>query len=154
MGQPQITYEEVRQLFDYEPDTGKFIRRLTTSSRARKGDVAGCLNTGGYLVVRIGSKLHYVHRLIYLWMTGDWPEEDIDHINRKRSDNCWENLRATSRSQNLHNREIASGVYWASRDSVWVASIQVHGIKTHIGQHKDRAVAEAMYAREKERHTP
>lgn len=87
-------------------------------------------------------------------MTGEWPEEDIDHVDRNRANNVWENLRAVSRSANLHNKESSSGVYWAARDKVWVASIQVRGFKYHIGQHKQREVAEAMYAKEKERHTP
>jgi hypothetical protein len=87
-------------------------------------------------------------------MTGEWPEADVDHINRKPSDNRWNNLRDVSRSDNLHNREVTSGVYWAARDSVWVATISWQGVKQHIGQHADRAVAEAMYAKAKQEYLP
>jgi hypothetical protein len=87
-------------------------------------------------------------------MTGDWPVEDIDHINRLASDNRWENLRQVTRSVNLHNKQIDSGCYWAARDKVWVASIQVRGVKRHIGQHKDRLIAEAMYAKAKQEYLP
>jgi len=154
MGRSKITYDEVRKLFDYTPETGKLVRKLTTSSRAICGQEVGCRNTSGYLVVRIGPTLYYVHRLIWLWMTGDWPAESIDHINRNPADNRWENLRDVSCSDNCHNREVTSGVYWAHRDKVWVASISYQGVKTHIGQHKDRAVAERMYADHKKRYIP
>lgn len=154
MGSVEITYDEVRKLFDYDPETGKMIRKITTSSRAQRGYTAGCKNASGYLVVRIGKTLYYVHRLIWLWMTGTWPVMSIDHINRNPSDNRWENLRDVSYSDNAHNKEPASGVYWAPRDKVWVATLQYQGVKTHIGQHKDRTTAERMYAEHKKRYVP
>lgn len=141
-------------MFDYNPATGQLVRRYTTSSRAQRGDLVGCKNALGYLVVRIGPKLYLCHRIIWLWMTGDWPAADVDHINRDRRDNRWDNLRDVTRSVNLHNKQIDSGCYWAARDAVWVAAIQVAGVKTHIGQHKDRDVAEAMYAKAKQEYLP
>lgn len=154
MGNPKITYATVRALFDYDPETGVVTRRQTTSSRARKGMAVGCKNTHGYLVVNVDRTVHYLHRLIWLWMTGELPEHTIDHVNRDPADNRWENLRHVTCSTNCHNRSIASGVYWAARDKVWVATITINGIKKHIGQHKIRAVAEAMYVREKDKHRP
>lgn len=154
MGKPKVTYEDVRALFDYDPETGVVTRRQTTSSRARRGMIVGCKNTQGYLVVNIDRTVYYLHRIIWLWMTGEWPEYSIDHINRKQDDNRWSNLRSVSYSVNCHNRSVASGVYWANRDNVWVATITLDGKKKHIGQHKDRTVAEAMYVAEKNKHRP
>lgn len=154
MGRIEMTYERVRRLFNYDPATGKMTRRMTTSSRAIVGMEVGCRNTLGYLVVNVDRKLYYVHRLIWLWMTGSWPEADIDHIDRKKSNNKWDNLRDVSRSANLHNRDIVSGVYWAARDAVWVATISHQGVRKHIGQHADRNVAEAMYAKAKQEYLP
>lgn len=154
MGSVEITYDEVRRLFDYDPATGKLTRKVTTSSRAQKGYVVGCKNSSGYLVVRIGKTLYYVHRLIWLWMTGSWPAMSIDHINRNASDNRWENLRDVIYSDNAHNRAVDSGVYWSHRDEVWVATISYQGARKHIGQHKDRETAERMYADYKKRYIP
>lgn len=148
-----MMYKLVRELFDYAPDTGILTRRITTSSRAMKGMKVGCKNRDGYLLVNIkspdGSRLHYVHRIIWLWMTGEWPLGVIDHIDRNPSNNKLENLRDVSYSTNLHNRHVESGVYWAARDKVWVATMQVNGVRVHIGQSKDRGKAEAMYTAEK-----
>lgn len=153
MAGAKITYAEVRTLFNYDPETGKLTRRLTTSSRARAGAIVGCKNTAGYLVVRVGPTLHYVHRIIWLWMTGEWPVNVIDHIDRAPDNNKWDNLRDVSHSDNVMNKP-ASGVWWAARDKCWVASITYNGVKTYIGEHKDRAVAEAMYADHKKRFLP
>jgi len=149
MGKAKVTYEQVRQLFDYNPETGWLKRRITTSSRARKGQIVGTENSDGYLVVNINHTVYYCHRIIWLWMMGDWPKQDIDHWNRIRRDNIWDNLRDVSRSDNLHNKELASGVYWAKRDKVWVASIQLDGNKKYLGSSKDRGIAETLYAEAK-----
>lgn len=154
----EMMYELVRQLFTYDPVTGKLVRRITSSSRAVKGVEVGCKNRAGYLVVNIttkdGPRVYYVHRIIWLWMTGEWPMGVIDHKNRNTSDNRWDNLRDVSYSENLHNKHVEAGVYWAPRDKVWVATICVDGVKKHIGQSVDRDKAEAMYREVKAKHMP
>lgn len=153
----KMMYELVRKLFDYNPETGVVTRKITTSSRAQAGAIVGSRNTQGYLMVNIkntdGQRLYYVHRIIWLWMTGEWPT-CIDHINRNPSDNRWENLRDVSYSENTHNKPVTSGVYWANRDKVWVATIQVKGNKYYVGQSKDRSEAEAMYREAKKQYVP
>lgn len=138
--------EQARYYFRYDPDTGVVVRQITVSSRARKGAELCSLSSQGYYVVRFQGKLVLVHRLIWLMQTGDWPAYEIDHINRVKTDNRWCNLRDVTCTINLQNRPIAeSGCYWAERDRVWVASTQSFGKKKHIGQSKDKAIAEAMY---------
>jgi hypothetical protein len=155
MGQSEITdYEAVRLLFNYDPETGKLTRKVTVSSRALRGMTVGCKNAAGYLVVRFQGKLHYVHRLAWLWMTGVWPAQVLDHENRNRQDNRWENLRSVTHSANHHNSAPNTRVYCAIRDKVWVASIVSEGKKSYIGSHKDRAVAEKMYADCKAQYLP
>lgn len=50
-------------------------------------------------------------RLAFLYMTGHWPEWDVDHKNRKRGDDRWKNLREATRSQNLRNRQMGKCPY-------------------------------------------
>lgn len=46
-------------------------------------------------------------------MTGEWPKDQIDHINRKRSDDRWINLREANQSQNSYNRD------WCEESGEW-----------------------------------
>lgn len=100
-----ICAEEARRVFDYNPETGGLIWKVTLSKRAVAGSVAGCVKPdSGYRVVRVGGRLLRAHRVIWVWMTGENPAGDIDHINGIRDDNRWSNLREATRSQNLGNR--------------------------------------------------
>lgn len=153
MARPQeLTQESIQEWMRYDPDTGKMVRRLTSSSRAYAGYEFGCKNTNGYLVGRFAGKLHYLHRLIFLYMEGELPWQSIDHINGNPGDNTWVNLRKVTSVENNQNKIVDSGVYWAARDKVWVASFQYAGHKKHVGQHKDKAIAEAMYRAYKATH--
>ena len=62
------------------------------------------LNNGGYLEGKILGKYYKAHRVIWLWMTGEWPKEQVDHINHDRTDNRWCNLREASRLENYRNQ--------------------------------------------------
>lgn len=154
MGKSEISYELAHKLFRYDPVTGLLIRKITVSSRAVAGYKITAVNTAGYIIVRFEGKLQYAHRIIWLMATGDWPTHDIDHIDGVPSNNILENLRAVTRSANQHNKDVNSGTYWSHRDKVWVASIQVAGVKKHLGQHKSKLVAERMYRMEKLHYLP
>lgn len=77
----------------YCPETGKFTRP--------SGRKVGWVSTNGYLMV---GKFR-AHRIAYFIMTGENPENDIDHVNGDRLDNRWINLRPATRSQNLINKK-------------------------------------------------
>ena len=135
-----ISYKRVRELFDYNPETGVVVRRLTTSPRAMSGMVVGCLDHRGYLLVNIDRRLYKLHRVVWLWMTGSWPEGDIDHCDRDSSNNRWGNLRDSTKSQNLSNRTKQSnntsgfkGVYWNAQKCKWHAKIALNRKDIHLG---------------------
>lgn len=145
MGQSKVSYDLAHKMFSYDPETGVLTRTISVSSRAMAGMQITATNAQGYVVVRFEDKLQYAHRLIWLMETGEWPTLDIDHVNGVPGDNRWDNLRHVSRSVNLHNKVVESGVYWAHRDKVWIASIQVDGKKIHLGQYKSKTTAEIVY---------
>lgn len=142
----------LRELFDYDPETGAFVRRVTRSSNARSGDVAGCLTPYGYLVINIDGKLYMCHRLAWLYMTGGWPSDlDVDHIDGNRANNRWSNLRLATRSQNLSNRQGGKGKTGVrgvtlSPKGRYVAKIWVRYRPIHIGTYD--TLEEAKRARE------
>ena len=127
---PGLTAEYLRSVLHYEPETGIFTRKVSTSPRIKVGDAAGCPDGRGYLQIKVQSRKHLAHRLAWLYVYGEWPKLDIDHINRNRSDNRIANLREATCKQNHQNRSRPSnntsghpGVVWHKRGSKWVASI-------------------------------
>lgn len=154
MGNSKVSYELAHKLFSYNPETGLLTRKVDVSSRALRGMTITAVNTSGYIVVRFEGKLQYAHRIIWLMQYGEWPLYTIDHIDGVPGNNVLDNLRDATSSQNNLNKSVSSGTYWSHRDKVWVASIQVNGVKKHIGQHKIKAVAERMYRLEKLKYLP
>ena len=101
-----LTQKRLQELLSYEPLTGIFTRRVTTSSRGKAGSVAGHLSLG-YILIYVDGRLYMAHRLAYLYMTGTWPPNMIDHRDTCKHNNVWANLRPATRSENFLN----SGAY-------------------------------------------
>ena len=80
---------ECQRLFHYNPYTGELRNRVRRAQRAKVGELAGTVGTGGYRITAILDKSFTVHRLIFLMMAGYLPEQ-VDHINGVRDDNRWE----------------------------------------------------------------
>jgi len=137
---PELTAEYLRSILNYDQETGIFTWKVSTSSRVKAGDVAGCPDGQGYLQISVQSRLYRAHRLAWLYACGEWPKLDIDHINRNRSDNRISNLRDVSRKQNGQNASKPSsntsgytGVSWHRRRSKWQVKI-THSYKMiHLG---------------------
>jgi hypothetical protein len=101
------TAEQIRNTCFYDPDTGLFVRVM---KKTWKGNWKPCYSIPksktayGYFQMNVNGWPYLVHRLIFLYMTGKFPEHDVDHINGDRTDNRWCNLRQVSRQDNLRNR--------------------------------------------------
>ena len=104
----ELTAEKLRELLHYDPDTGIFTRKVRTANRVQVGDAAGCQNGHGYLLIMVQSRLYRAHRLAWLHTHGVWPEDQLDHVNRIRTDNRIDNLRAVTNKQNGQNRSTQS----------------------------------------------
>ena len=129
-----LTQGHLREFFHYDPHTGVFKR---TKRRSWKGNVYECdytptaKTTYGYLQVNLGDGVpQFVHRLIFLYMTGLLPNGDVDHINGDRTDNRWCNLREVDRQSNLRNVGIKTnntsgcpGVSYAKDRGKWHAYV-------------------------------
>jgi hypothetical protein len=100
----EISQDELKELLDYNPETGIFVwKKHLKQSNKYEGDLAGCLHGGGYIAIQIKGIRYYAHRLAWLYMYGKFPEKELDHINRVKSDNRISNLREVTRSQNMRN---------------------------------------------------
>ena len=137
-----LTQKELKARLSYDPDTGVFFWRKTTMRTDLLGKQAGCLHTvQGYIEIGIGNKLYKAHRLVWLYVYGRFPKEDLDHINRKRSDNRLENLREVPRYQNAQNQSLRKtsktglmGVSFNTQKQKFIAQITVNKCKKYLGQ--------------------
>jgi hypothetical protein len=100
-----LTQERLKELLRYEPETGWFTWRLA-SSIANIGDRAGGHHGHGYRQIGLDYKKYLEHSLAVFYMTGEWPKDEVDHINGKKDDNRWVNLRLATRSENGHNKPV------------------------------------------------
>jgi hypothetical protein len=153
-----ITQERLKELLDYDPDTGVFTWK-TARGCVVAGSVAGALNTNLYIYIKIDQKLYRAHRLVWLYIHGSLPGAEIDHVNRIRGDNRIANLRAATKSENGQNKPKyrnntsgIPGVCWHKASQKWIAQIRHLGHSIHIGLYDDleeaaaaRAAAKAKY---------
>lgn len=148
-----LTAERLRELVEYDPKTGVFVRRVVLSNVVKVGDVAGSksVKTGHYFIW-VEGKRYGAHRLAWLYMTGTWPKKNIDHINGDGSDNRWCNLRDVAQSVNLQNIRSAnkrntSGLLGAHDhgDGKYTSQIQVDGKRRYLGIFSTAAEAHKAY---------
>jgi hypothetical protein len=97
----------VRQMLDYDPETGVLIWRRRPGeawwNKRYAGTPAGSLKPSGRLDVAIGHTLFRAHRLIWLMVHGDPVPEVIDHADKNKSNNRLHNLRAATKAENGFN---------------------------------------------------
>jgi hypothetical protein len=87
-----VTQTRLKELLEYDPETGIFRWRIKPSNRVRVGQIAGNLDTYGNRQIRIDNKSYLAHRLAVLYVTGSWPTEDIGHRDLDNDNNAWGNL--------------------------------------------------------------
>lgn len=140
--------EELERLFVY--DDGKLIRKIN-SGPAKRGVEAGSKKSNGYIYVSVGGELFLCHRLIWILFKGYNPENDIDHINRDRTDNRIDNLREVSRTCNLRNSKLNGsalkirGVSLYKDTGLYAARISYKNRTRYLGRYVE--LTDACYAR-------
>lgn len=149
-----VTADELRKIVSYDPDTGVFVW-LVDRLRSKAGSVAGSVwtkpNGRKYLIIVIGKRNYYAHRLAWLYVHGEWPTDQVDHIDGNGLNNAISNLRAATAAENCRNRGANSnnktglkGVH-LSRPGKWRASLRIGNRLKHLGYFSDPAEAHAAY---------
>ena len=135
-----LTQKKLKQYLNYDPKTGIFIWKVKIRNGVQIGSVAGCLNKSGYTNIIISGKSYQAHRLAWLYMYGYFPEHQIDHIDRNKSNTRINNLRHVSHSCNIRNQGLLKsntsgikGVCWSKQSDKWQAGIHVNNKNHHIG---------------------
>jgi len=157
-----LSADQLRTLLAYDPESGVFTRRVRTSNRIKVGDKVGCYReVDGYLCARVGNRLHLMHRLAWLYVYGEWPSRNIDHINGIGTDNRIANLREANHEENAQNiaahkdnRTGLLGVTWSEAAGGFLARIHSAGITHRLGIFSTAEEAHQAYcAAKKKIHT-
>ena len=129
----KITTEYLQKIMTYDPESGLVVRIMKQSWAGNwhpSHSVPKSITAYGYLQMNVGGRPYAAHRLIWCWVTGEFPEHDIDHIDGDRLNNRWANLRAVTRETNLRNTGIKStntsgvtGVSFARDRNAWHAYV-------------------------------
>ena len=138
-----INHELLTELLLYDPERGIFrwLKRWDRRcNRYKVGDIAGESISGlGYRYIKILGRSYRANRLAFFYVNERWPEGEVDHINRDRSDDRIANLREVSKSVNLHNRIAAlpsstTGLLGVTRNRKrFQATIKINGRRTSLG---------------------
>ena len=147
-----LTAERLHEVLQYDADSGVFTR---IDKRQKK---VGTVSTKGYLCICVDYRIYKAARLAWLYMTGRWPENQIDHRDNNRLNNAWANLRDVDNTGNQQNRtehpeRSATGAVGVQKlGDRYRAKISVQGKRLHLGMFDTVAAADAAYREAKIKH--
>lgn len=126
-----ISQEELRKQVHYDPETGEIRRIVKVINSTNIGEVVvGNVSHYGYLRINILGKRYLQHRIAWLYMYGEYPDGDMDHINQVKTDNRICNLRKVTRSQNMqntgkpkNNTSGTRGIWWRKDTKKWAVEL-------------------------------
>ena len=158
-----LTADELRNLLHYEPTTGVFTW-LRTDSRPPNWNALYVGKRAGYINKHLGRRLiailvngkktrFYAALLAWLYMTGEWPQHEVDHRSTDSADDSWDNLRAATSSQNKCNRKGnrtsalgVKGIHFDKSRQKYLAQICLGKTRHHLGRYDTIEEAAAAYA--------
>ena len=145
-----LNQSSLKELVLYDPETGIFVWKKGRAG-ASAGKKIGCLKPSGYIVALVNGKLHRLHRLAWLYTTGEWPKHEIDHINGNRSDNRFCNLREATKAQNNWNKKVrkdskvgVKNVIYYPKWGAYYVRITANKITQNFGPFKTKDEAEKV----------
>jgi hypothetical protein len=143
-----MTQNKLKEIITYDPKTG-FIKWRKPGKWAKPINVTdGCIKPNRYISLKIEGKNYLAHRLAFLFMTGKFPKNEIDHCNGNPSDNRWANLRPATRQENRFNIK-AKGFTFIEGRNRYRAQIGINGEQINLGYFKTKEEAHAAYLKAK-----
>ena len=134
-----LTQQRLQELLVYQRDTGVFTNRVSRGP-AKKGKISGCVKKKGYRYITVDGKSYRAHRLAWLYCYGEWPKDQIDHVDGDRQNNRIQNLRDVDDTGNRRNSKRqannttgVTGVQKRKHLRKWNARIKVDGRSIHLG---------------------
>lgn len=136
----------VRHRLSYDPETGIFRWNTYPKAKRMVGQIAGTIRSSGQVVILLNNQAYLAHRIAWVYVTGENPKDQIDHINRNPSDNRFCNLRECSGSENARNKGMysnnTSGVKGVTKfRGRWAAKVGIDGKKVFLGYYESLQAA-------------
>lgn len=147
----EVDIQNLKENVRYDPETGHFWWRKPSGNRDMTKPI-GNSNGQGYLRFRVYGFSFSNHRAAFILMGEDLPD-CVDHINRVKWDNRWENLRPADRRKNVVNAAFRSdntqgyrGVIDHKMCKGWVAQgSDGRGKRVHLGVFTSKEEAALAY---------
>jgi hypothetical protein len=151
----RLTARRVRELLEYDRETGEFTWKPRPGNPALTARIAGKRaghEADGYWRIRFDRRNHAAHRLAWLWVKGWLPKGDVDHWDGDGLNNRWGNLRASTKTENNQNLKRApsskgypTGCTWLEGRQKWQVYIGANGKRVFIGHFGTRDAAARAY---------
>jgi hypothetical protein len=145
-----ITAEFLRSILTYDPETGEW--HWIDTKFKKHVDKPVCGGAKKQPQIRINGRNYLASRLAFLYMTGNWPAELIDHIDLNPTNNRWSNLREATKAKNAYNTRLPAhntsghkGVSWIPAKKLWCAYIKVNNKRKYLGKYKVKEDAVRAY---------
>jgi hypothetical protein len=149
-----ITIERLKDVLGYCEVTGNFYWRKKLSKKTVVGAFAGTSDLKGYRNIRIDGVIYRAHRLAWLYVYGEMPNGEVDHINGVKFDNKISNLRVTTRGENAQNqtrpsRRSTTGYLGVSvtknKSNPFRAEIRINRVGRYLGVYETAKEAHEAY---------
>ena len=166
MAKANLTAARLRELLEYNPETGEFKWLKRVSMRVLAGAIAGGpSNADGRWRITVDGSKYLAHRLAWLHFYGEWPNGQVDHIHGDghMGNNRIADLRPVTPQINTQNQRHARsdnensdliGAHWDKRWSRWRSCIGISGKQIHLGTFSSKEAAHAAYVEAKRRLHP
>ena len=160
------TAEYIRSILDYDPETGIFRwkwrknappwvkRKVETKEPAGFDWPFSNDPNKKYRIIRIDGKDYRAHQLAILYITGKWPDNEVDHKDLNGLNNSKANLREASHNQNSKNRPIhknnktgLKGAYFHKRTGKYQSQIMSDGKIYYLGLFNTPEEAHTAYCK-------
>lgn len=149
-----MSQEFLQTQLHYDPETGVFTW-LPDRPRARRSGGEAGVEAYGYIQILVGGRAYRAHRLAWLYVHGQWPLHQIDHVNGIRSDNRIANLRDVPEMvnhQNLRATKNRTGFMGVGKSkNRFYAAIQAEGKYHYLGHFVTAEEAATAYLEAKRR---
>jgi hypothetical protein len=144
----------LREVLEYNQNTGIFTWKFGNNRNTKANQIAGSIHPQGYRFICVKNKSYGAHRLAWLYIFGEMPKNQIDHINGIKDDNRIVNLRQVSHAENQQNKQSTKGYSWHKKRQVWEAYIRINGKKSTLGYFQKEEDAQLARLKAKHEHHP